>query len=215
MSETFMVVAFKTETLTCDAFIKVALALLMLRSDTLVGPKVRYPVKLVPIVIPSDATIVLTVKVEELRTDAFVVPSMVVEELADPSNNEPVELGPTRIDPVVTFVPTDNSDPAFMLFTVKVETFSTDAFVIPSMVVEELVEPTTTFPVKFGPTVMVPFDKLGPMDNSNLPANKEFTVAADAFTRDAFIVDAFNNETFTMSAFNTEAFNKEEFKRVV
>ena len=160
----------------------------MLRSDTLVGPKVRYPVKLVPIVIPSDATIVLTVKVEELRTDAFVVPSMVVEELADPSNNEPVELGPTRIDPVVTFVPTDNSEPAFMLFTVKVETFRTDAFVVPSIVVEELVEPTTTFPVKLGPTVMIPFDKLGPMDNSDLPANKEFTVAVLAFRREAFVI---------------------------
>jgi hypothetical protein len=218
-TDAFAVDAFKTDAFAVDAFIKVAVALLMLRTETFVGPKVRYPLKLVPMVIPSNPTMVLSVKTDTLRTDAFVVPSMEVEEFDEPIITEPVvKFGAILIDPLLTFVPTDNSDPAFIIFTVRTDTFNTDAFVVPSIVVElvEPVEPIKTFPVvKFGPIVMVPLDKFGPMDNSALPASKELTVTEDAFTLLAFTVETFIWGAFIMSDFNTDAFMKEEFKRVV
>lgn len=215
--DTFAISEFNTDTFALDAFMKVAFALLMLSTDTFVGPKVRNPaVKLVPIVIPSDATIVLTVIVEELRMDTFVVPNILVDEFVEPTNTVPVvKLGPTLIVPVVTFVPTDNSVPAFIVLTVRIEAFSTDAFVVPRMVVVELVDPTKTVPVNWEPIVMVPFDKFVPIDNSELPANKVLMVAEDTFILDAFIVSAFKMATFSMSEFIKEAFIKDAFKKVV
>ena len=188
ISETFMVSAFNTNAFAVVTFITDTFAVDAFNNETFVGPKVRYPVKLVPMVIPSNPTIVLTVKTDALRTDAFVVPSMEVEEFDEPINTVPVELGAILIDPVLTFVPTDNSVPAFIVFTVRTDTFNTDAFVVPSIVIEPVV-PIKTFPVvKFGPIVMVPLDKFGAMDNSALPASKEFTVETEAFNRDAFVI---------------------------
>lgn len=188
ISDTYAVDAFKTVAFAVVTFITDTFAVDAFNNETFVGPKVRYPVKLVPMVIPSNPTIVLTVKTDALRTDAFVVPSMEVEEFDEPINTVPVELGAILIDPVLTFVPTDNSVPAFIVFTVRTDTFNTDAFVVPSIVIEPVV-PIKTFPVvKFGPIVMVPLDKFGAMDNSALPASKEFTVETDAFNRDAFVI---------------------------
>ena len=215
-SNTFSVETFKTDTFAVVAFKTNAFAVDAFKSETFVGPKVRYPVKLVPMVIPSNPTIVLTVKTDALSTDAFVVPSIVVEEFDEPMKTVPVvKLGAILTVPVLTFVPTDNSVPAFIIFTVRTDTFNTEAFVVPSIVVE-LVDPMITFPVvKLGPIVMVPVDKFGPIDNSALPASKELTVAEDAFTILAFMVDTFIWGAFIRTEFSTEAFMKELFKRVV
>ena len=173
-TNTFSVETFKTDTFAVVAFKRDIFAVVAFKSDTFVGPKVRYPVKLVPMVIPSNPTIVWTVKTDAFSTDAFVVPSMEVEEFDEPIKTVPVvKLGAILTDPVLTFVPTDNSVPAFIVFTVRTDTFNTEAFVVPSIVVElvEPVDPMITFPVvKLGPIVMVPLDKFGPIDNSALPA---------------------------------------------
>ena len=200
-SETFPFVAFKTEIFPVDTFNLDTFALsefmiemfavLMFISEAFVGPKVIYPL-VVPIVIEFAAIILLTVNVEEFMTDAFVVPSRVVDEFKDPTITFPVvKLEPMLIDPVVKLGATFSSlFSEFIVFTVRVDEFNTETLVDPSILLVEFTFPTITEPVvKLDPTLIVPVVKLLPIVNSDVPASSALTVATEAFKILVFVIE--------------------------
>jgi hypothetical protein len=216
-TDTFPVDTFNTDTFALSVFMIEMFAVLMFISDAFVGPKVIYPV-VVPIVIESGAIILFTVKVDEFMTDAFVVPSRVVDEFKDPTITFPVvKLEPMLIEPVVKLGATFSSlFSELIVFTVRVDEFNTETLVVPSILLLEFTFPTITEPVvKLDPTLIVPVVKLLPIVNSDVPASSALTVATEAFKILVLVIKEFTSDTFMIPAFKKDEFETDAFKNMV